>query len=137
MYCRNSLLVYFILTIDLFIRTTPNPKVESATQPKKIILNRKVSANITPPSTTSDSILQETIQTSDSIKNDESDDLKHEKKVVKLGALTAEERAKLRAQKFGVPIPDSVKKAVRAERFGGTKSDVAVAPSSQVCTVVN
>ena len=45
-----------------------------------------------------------------------------EKKIVKLGSLTAEERAKLRAQKFGVPIPESLKKAERAERFGLAKN---------------
>jgi len=55
--------------------------------------------------------IEESKALSDSEKSDD-------KKVVKLGTLSAEERAKLRAQKFGVPLSDNVKKMVRAERFG-------------------
>lgn len=55
-----------------------------------------------------------------------------DKKVVKIGALSAEERAKLRAEKFGVPIPDVMKKAVRAERFGLAESKNTTTGNSQV-----
>ncbi len=70
----------------------------------------------------------------DANKGDESDS-KEEKRVIKLGSLSAEERAKLRAQKFGVPIPDSVKKAVRAERFGGTNSTELNTSKPQVFSI--
>ena len=117
-----------------FSRTSAKAKDEVVAPPKKIILNRKVSPAITSP--TSDStILQETDQKNGSSKNGE-DATNEEKKVVKLGSLSAEERAKLRAQKFGVAIPDSVKKAVRAERFGNTTSASTTTetqiPTSQV-----
>lgn len=112
-----------------FLTTT---KDESVSAPKKIILNRKASVPITSSTTTPDTILQEAVEKNNSNQSDDSI-LKEEKKVVKLGSLSAEERAKLRAQKFGVPIPDSVKKAVRAERFGGTQNSSAAVISSQVC----
>lgn len=76
-------------------------------------------------------VSQEVDNHHDANKSDESDS-KEEKKVVKLGSLSAEERAKLRAQKFGVPVPDSVKKAVRAERFGSTNSTESTTSKSQV-----
>lgn len=88
---------------------------------------------MTSPTSATTTILQESNQKDNSGTIDESETNKEEKKVVKLGSLSDEERAKLRAQKFGVPIPDSVKKAVRAERFGSTtNSSPTVTPTPQV-----
>ena len=85
---------------------------------KKIILNRNPSV-ATP--VTEDSSTDE---------KKEENGTDESKKVVKLAnPLTNEERAKLRAQKFGVAVPDSLKKAVRAERFGSTTT---TAPVSKV-----
>lgn len=108
-------------------KTIQNSKNEIVSAHKKIILNRKV---VTSPSD-SGMVSQEVDNHHDANKSDESDS-KEEKKVVKLGSLSAEERAKLRAQKFGVPVPDSVKKAVRAERFGSTNSTESTTSKSQV-----
>jgi hypothetical protein len=107
-------------------------KNEIVSPHKKIILNRKV---VTPPSD-SGTVSQENDDhlKYDANKGDESDS-KEEKKVIKLGSLSAEERAKLRAQKFGVPISDSVKKAVRAERFGGTNSTESNTSKPQVFSI--
>ncbi|XP_057380454.1 SAP domain-containing ribonucleoprotein-like [Daphnia carinata] len=107
-----------------------NSKSEIGTSRKKIILNRKVASSLT---SGEESVLQET-ETPDANSPNKSNETetKEEKKVVKLGSLSAEERAKLRAQKFGVPVPDSLKKAVRAERFGNANSTVAPTGKSQV-----
>lgn len=107
-----------------------NPKSETGTSRKKIILNRKVAPSLT---SADDSVSKE-IEAHDTSSPNKSDepDTKEEKKVVKLGSLSAEDRAKLRAQKFGVPVPDSLKKAVRAERFGNASSEVAPTSKSQV-----
>ena len=77
-----------------------------------MVLNRNPS-NVVKSFTAENSTLKESLKESEEEK---------EKKIVKLGSLTAEERAKLRAQKFGVPIPESLKKAERAERFGLAKN---------------
>lgn len=98
-------------------KTTQSMKKEVSV-PKKVILNRKSTAAITSPVSTVGSVLKESEQKSDSQKTNECNE-KEGKTVIKITSLSAEERAKLRAAKFGVPIPDSVKKAVRAERFGG------------------
>jgi hypothetical protein len=67
-------------------------------------------------------VISPTVENSNPIESFKETDEEKEKKIVKLGSLTAEERAKLRAQKFGVPIPESLKKAERAERFGLAKN---------------
>lgn len=94
---------------------------------KKIILNRKIS--VTSPDAGTGTTSQENNKSVDSNNSDGSNS-NEEKKVVKLGSLSQEERVKLRAQKFGVPIPDSLKKAVRAERFGNSQSNGAAAKAT-------
>ena len=74
-----------------------------------------------------------TVENSNPTENLKESDEDKEKKIVKLGSLSAEERAKLRAQKFGVPIPESIKKAERAERFGVAKN----APAASVNKTAN
>jgi len=85
----------------------------AATSAKKVVLNRNPATVVPVPAVKDETApaIEESKALSDSEKSDD-------KKVVKLGTLSAEERAKLRAQKFGVPLSDNVKKMVRAERFG-------------------
>lgn len=99
---------------------------------KKIVLNRKPApvANI-PASSVSGNQELNTSTASDSSNNDKSET----KRVIKLGSLSAEERAKLRAEKFGVPVPDSLKKAARAERFGVSNSGSTVAKDLKVLSL--
>ena len=86
-------------------------KAQETSPSKKVVLNRNI--NIV----TSPSLQEENSNPLESLK-EKGDSEDKEKKIVKLGSLTAEERAKLRAQKFGVPVPEEIKKSERAERFG-------------------
>ena len=81
-------------------------------------MNRKIEV-IVPTPTTATPVLSTADQTTDKDSNNSNDaEKKDEKKVVKLTELSAQERAKLHAQKFGLPVSDSSKKLARAERFG-------------------
>lgn len=91
---------------------SPKKRETTETQPKKITINRKIT--IDPPKQEEKEVKGDDKEAGTAV----SEEHASEKKVVKIGALSAEERAKLRAQKFGAPIPDNVKKATRAERFG-------------------
>ena len=99
-----------------YLRKTPATEA-TTTSTKKVVLNRNPIVVAPIPPVKEEAALnsgnEESKVSSDSEKNDE-------KKVVKLGTLSVEERAKLRAQKFGVPLSNDTKKMVRAERFGLT-----------------
>ena len=93
-------------------------KDPAVTTSKKVVLNRKIEV-IVPTPTTATPVLSTADQTTDKDSNNSNDaEKKDEKKVVKLTELSAQERAKLHAQKFGLPVSDSSKKLARAERFG-------------------
>lgn len=107
----------------------------SSTQPavhKKIALKRNLSIQapvIPEPSTTKTTIETKPISTTNGSSTTSSDE--PSKKVLKLHILTAEERLKLRAEKFGANAAASVptiditsddRKLARAARFGGATS---------------
>lgn len=130
----NQLIIlnyYGTLTCYAILSRTTQSMKEEVSVPKKVILNRKSTAAITSPVSTVGSVLKESEQKSDSQKTNECNE-KEGKTVIKITSLSAEERAKLRAAKFGVPIPDSVKKAVRAERFGGATT-TGTTTNAKVC----
>merc|ERR1712135_271487 len=85
----------------------------TTTSTKKVVLNRKPISVAPIPA-----VKDEAVPVTEESKASSNPEKVEEKKVVKLGTLSTEERAKLRAEKFGVPISDSVKKMVRAQRFG-------------------
>lgn len=106
-------------------------KENDASLPKKIILNRKVSSTADIIASTLP-VSSETNQLHAKESSDSEGSVKDGKKIVKLGSLSDEERAKLRAEKFGVPLPDSLKKAVRAERFGTANNNPSNATNTKV-----
>merc|ERR1712127_303407 len=115
---------------------TPVNEGTTVTATKKVILNRNPISMAAIPAAKTETINSRKIsvdmESQKETSNGDGSDNGEEKKsgVVKLGSLSAEERAKLRAQKFGVPIPDNVKKSVRAERFGlTTKETIKQAPT--------
>jgi SAP domain-containing ribonucleoprotein len=109
-------------------------KDPAVTTSKKVVLNRK--EFVPTPTTATPSVLSTADQTTDKDSNNSNDaEKKEEKKVVKLTELSAQERAKLHAQKFGLPVSDSSKKLARAERFG--MADGAANNSNSTKTTTN
>ena len=100
------------LFILFYLRKTP-AVAATTTSTKKVVLNRKPISVAPIPA-----VKDEVVPVTEESKASSNPEKVEEKKVVKLGTLSTEERAKLRAEKFGVPISDSVKKMVRAQRFG-------------------
>lgn len=110
----------------IFCRSPIKPAA-SETQPKKITINRKIT--VEPPKQEEKDKEQ---KTTDDEATSASEEHNSGNKVIKIGAISAEERAKIRAQKFGVAIPDDLKKAVRAERFGAAENKGTAKATSQV-----
>ena len=108
------------LNFESPLRTIPKDSKPATTQPtKKLVLNRKTAIVVPSPAATTANV-PTTVPANDSKSLSGESEENGEKKVVKLGALSVQERAKLRSQKFGLPVADSVKKMARAERFGIT-----------------
>merc|ERR1712071_25605 len=116
---------------------TPVNEGTTVTATKKVILNRNPISMAAIPAAKTETINSRKIsvdmESQKETSNGDGSDNGEEKKsgVVKLGSLSAEERAKLRAQKFGVPIPDNAKKSVRAERFGLTTKEATKETSKE------